>query len=105
MIIACIISFIVGVVLMLFAVTLAAMAKEREPRNKVHFYVTRDLSKRLYLWYGKPHYKNGEWVKGFYNCDLIAGTDTFYSAYGIFPKDYFDMKPGEIREVFLNLED
>lgn len=100
-----IIGFIVGAMLMMCAIAMVAIQKDKKLQNNVHFYVTRDLSKRLYLWYGKPKYKNGEWVKGFYNCDLIAGTDTFYSVYGIFPKDYFDMKPGEIREVFLNSDD
>ena len=105
MIIACIISFIAGAMVMMCAIGIVAYQKDKKPRNKVHFYVTTDLSKHLHLWYGKPKYKNGEWVRGFYNCDIIAGTDTFYSVFGLYVKDFRDMKPGEIREVFLNLED
>ena len=35
----CLISFVIGAVLMLVALAIAAMAKDDEPRNKVHFYV------------------------------------------------------------------
>ena len=37
----CFITFIMGAVFMLAMLTIAAMGKTKEPRNKVHFYVKR----------------------------------------------------------------
>ena len=48
-----IIGFIVGAVLMLVALAIAAMGKDDEPRNKVHFYVQRKHGNRFTLWVGK----------------------------------------------------
>ena len=40
MIIACIISFNIGAMLMMCAIGLMSYQKDKKPRNKVHFYVT-----------------------------------------------------------------
>ena len=42
----CYISFVIGAVIMLVALAIAAMGKDYEPRNKVHFYVTCELNYR-----------------------------------------------------------
>ena len=57
----CFIAFVIGAVFMLVMLSIAAMGKVKEPRNKVRFFVEKD--------------------------------------------DFADMKEGEIREVFINLED
>ena len=44
-----IIGFIVGAMLMLVALAIAAIGKDDETRNKVHFYVARDKSGELFL--------------------------------------------------------
>ena len=90
----CYISFLIGAVLMLVALAIAAMGKDDEPRNKVRFFVkaVSDVTYRLY-------FKN----KDGYN-SLIGITEEFY-LWGLNLDDFADMKEGEIREVFINLED
>lgn len=45
----CLITFIVGAVFMLAMLSIAAMGKDNEPRNKVRFYVTKDFFGRKYF--------------------------------------------------------
>ena len=56
MIIACIISFIIGALIMMCAIGLMSYQKDKQPRNKVHFYVTVGALGGLELWIGKPIY-------------------------------------------------
>ena len=90
----CFISFVIGAVLMLVALAIAAMGKDDVPRNKVHFFVKKQTTE-CYLLYlkgkGKLHY--------------FIVQDSFFKEFGLNPKDFADMKDGEIRYVFLNLED
>lgn len=106
MVIACIISFIVGAMLMLFAVAMAAMAKEREPRNKVRFYIAKPSGYfKYFLYLGKPKrvFSNGKFIfESARNGRFI--TDNIID-YNLNPSDFCYMEDGEIREVFLNLED
>ena len=39
----CFITFVIGAVFMLAMLSIAAMGKEKEPRNKVRFYVKADI--------------------------------------------------------------
>lgn len=95
--------------LMLFAVAIAAMAKDREPRNKVHFYVTCEkniISGKLTraLWIGLPKRNvQGGWVSSSWG--NILAVDGTLLLYNLHLSDFENMKEGEIREVFLNLED
>ena len=90
----CFIAFVIGAVLMLMALAIAAMGKDKEPRNKVRFFV-KAIGNCTYWLYFKD--KNG------YN-SLIGITEEFY-LWGLNLDDFTDMKKGEIREVFINLED
>ena len=82
------------------------MTKDKEPRNKVRFFVAKPSRKYYnYLYLGKPRriFSNGKFLfksaaKGRFITDYLA-------AYGLNPRDFDNMKEGEIREVFLNLED
>ena len=64
----CYISFVMGAVLMLVALAIAAMGKDDEPRNKVRFFVTRDNDDAFndafrnppVLWIGVPK-KDSVW--------------------------------------------
>ena len=79
---------------MLVALAIAAMGKDDEPRNKVRFFVQKSNNVRvLYLYNAKTrtHYK------------IAYGG--FLKEFGLNPEDFSDMKEGEIREVFINLED
>ena len=79
---------------MLAMYSIAAMGKDKEPRNKVRFFVKKQTSE-CYLLYlkgkGKLHY--------------FIVQDSFFKEFGLNPEDFADMKEGEIREVFINLED
>ena len=90
----CYISFVIGAVFMLVALAIAAMGKDDEPRNKVRFFVQK--SNNIFALYlhntkTKTHYK--------------IAYDGFLKDFGLNPNDFADMKEGEIREVFINLED
>ena len=90
----CFISFVIGAVLMLVALAIAAMGKDDEPRNKVHFYVQRKHGNRFTLWVGKT-----------ISSSYFVFADYFFKEFNLNPEDFADMKEGETREVFINLED
>ena len=101
-----IIGFIVGAMLMMCAIGMVAIQKDTKPRNKVRFYIAKPSGYYMYyLYLGKPRrvFSNGKFIfKSAHNGRFI--TDDVFD-YGLNPDDFTDMKKGEIREVFLNLED
>ena len=93
MITTCIISFIVGAMLMMCAILLVAYRKDKEPRNKVRFFLRRDLiGFSLFI-----ECKNGYRM---YIC-----SSNLSERFGLNLNAFSYMKEREIREVFLNLED
>ena len=104
----CFISFIIGAVFMLMAICIVAMGKEKEPKNKVRFFVTRDniddLRNPPVLWVGAPKMNSVSWGSTEISKPL-AYTEEGFKHYGLNYEDYFNMKEGEIREVFVNLGD
>ena len=100
----CYISFVIGAVLMLVALAIAAMGKDNEPRNKVRFYVARDYNGALYLYMGKPVRGNAEFYSDEpYNYVEFSGS---IELFGLNENDYANLKwEDEPVEVFLNLED
>ena len=100
-----IIGFILGAMLMMCAIGMVAIQKDKKPRNKMRFYIAKPSKYYEYLYLGKPRriFSNGKFLfksadKGRFITDNLA-------AYGLNPRDFDNMKEGEIREVFLNLED
>lgn len=90
----CFITFIMGAVFMFIAVCVVAMGKVKEPRNKVRFFIQKSNKVcSLYLYSTKTN--------TFYKITYYR----FLEEFGLDPNDFADMKEGEIREVFLNLED
>ena len=78
-----------------------------QSRNKVHFYVTCEVTDYggilRTLWIGKPSYKEGEgFVSNKWSNILDVGPFVLYK---LNYSDFEDMKNGEIREVFINMED
>ena len=78
-------------------------------KNNVHFYVTCELNHHRgeiihTLWLGEPyraedgHFKSDCWSS-------ILGVNDSFVAYNLNYSDFEDMKEGEIREVFINLDD
>lgn len=91
----CLITFIVGAGFMLAMYSIAAMGKDYEPRNKVRFFV-KAVRDDMYWLYIKD--KKG-------NISFIGLDEDFNNLWGLNPDDFADMKEGEVREVFINLED
>ena len=107
----CFITFIFGAVFMFIAVCVVAMGKVKEPRNKVRFYITyevasRDKKRYVYsLWMGKPDKITDLDLYTSSPKSYIIALDVKYNVFGLNINDFADMKDGEIREVFINLED
>ena len=89
----CFIAFVIGAGFMLAMLSVAAMGKVKEPRNKVRFFVERVISDNYFL------YINGK------DKQYPLASERLFKDFGLNPDDFADMKAGEIREVFLNLED
>ena len=104
----CLIAFVIGALFMLAILSIAAMGKVKEPRNKVRFYVTCELNYRgeiiRTLWLGKPYYTKDKRFASDIRSRILAVNGSFVG-YNLNYSDFEDMKNGEIREVFLNLED
>ena len=90
----CLITFIVGAGFMLAMYSIAAMGKDDEPRNNVRFFVKKQTSENYLLF-----------LKGKGKLCYFIVQDYFFKEFGLDPDDFADMKEGEIREVFINLED
>ena len=89
----CLISFISGEVLMLVSLSIAAMGKDDEPRNKVRFFVEKEISNSYFLY-----------IENKGGMCYICSND-FFKKFGLNPDDFADMKEGQLREVFINLEE
>ena len=108
----CFITFIIGAMFMLAMLSVAAMGKEKEPRNKVRFFVTRDNDDAFnhafrnppVLWVGIPK-KVSVWWNMTETSKPLAFSEEGFKLYGLNYEYFFNMKEGEIREVFINLED
>ena len=104
----CFITFIMGAVFMFIAVCVVAMGKVKEPRNKVRFFVVkgRDIcSDNIELWIGKLEWNERirRWIPSTGSRFLSPVFD--FKDFNLNPDDFVDMKEGQIREVFINLED
>ena len=79
---------------MLAMLSIAAMGKVKDTRNKVRFFVKAVGDNMPWLYIQK---KNGD-------LELVA-CDNGFKDFGLNPLDFADMKEGQVREVFINLED
>ena len=89
---------------MLVALAIAAMGKDDEPMNKVHFYVARDRNGELLLYMSKP-FRGIDRFHPHLNGCIITNEDDF-SNFGLNKYDYANLKweDGPV-EVFINMED
>ena len=91
---------------MLAILSIAAMGKVKEPRNKVHFYVARDKNGPLCLYIGKPIRDRIIFIPCREKGVLYMGRNSELKKYGLNENDYEDLKwEDEPVEVFLNMED
>ena len=102
----CFITFVIGAVFMLAILSIAAMGKVKETRNKVHFYLARDKNGPLCLYIGKPIRCGIIFITCREKGVLYMGRNSELKKYGLNENDYEDLKwEDEPVEVFLNLED
>lgn len=105
MLIACIISFIIGAMIMFIYISISASLKENKT-SKVHFYIARDKDGDLTIWMGKP--RRSLWDRCWYgnNESAYITSNESISLYNLNPKDFDNLKwEDEPVEVFLNLKD
>ena len=100
----CFVSFVIGSVFMLAMMSIAAIVKDKEPMNNVHFYVARDKNGELFLYMGKPFRGINKFHPDQNGCIITSDDDL--SNFGLNKDDYDNLKwEDEPIEVFLNLED
>ena len=113
----CLITFIVGAGFMLAMYSIAAMGKDKKPRNNVRFFVARNLRGELNLYLNKPRRNNNLWswyYYSFYNqkdgefkwVSTRIVEEEYFKDLGLNSNDFKDLKwENEPVEVFINLED
>ena len=74
-----------------------------KPKNKVHFYVARDMDGVLFLYIGKPVRTIDEFLACNYGKAITSSK--YFSKYGLDENDYDNLKwEDEPVEIFLNME-
>lgn len=86
-------GFIVAVLIVLLYECEIIRKMRKEPRNKVRFFVEKEVFNSYFLYIGNKD-------EMYYIC-----SNDFFKKFGLNPDDFADMKEGQIREVFINLED
>ena len=103
-----IIPIIICVIVTLFVVSFISYpcSEPKGQRNKVHYYVTKDWS-HTDLWLGKPEWANmlALWYGRLANNAIFVCHGYNFEDYKLNLGDFLDMENGEIREVFINMED
>lgn len=103
-VISLIMAFIFGGEIMLLVLCIIEMAKEKKPKNKVHFYLARDRNGELLLYMGKP-FRGIDRFHSHLNGCIITNEDDF-SNFGLNKDDYINLKwEDNPVEVFINIED
>ena len=74
-------------------------------RNRVHFYVARDMDSSIYLYLGKPHRgKNAFHLNC--DCEFILASEREFKKFNLNVDNFKELKwEDEPVEVFLNLEE
>ena len=96
-----IIGFIVGAMLMMCAIGMVAIQKDKKPQNKVRFYLVKTSFSIFDLFLGYP-------IKSFGSCGTYWTGNRIHinmKDCGLNPDDYIDLDYDKPIEVFLNLED
>ena len=89
---------------MLVALAIAAMGKDDEPRNKVHFYLARDKNGELLLYMSKPFRGINKFHSHLNGCIITSEND--FSNFGLNKDDYDNLKwEDDPIEVFINIKD
>ena len=88
---------------MLVVLAIAAMGKDDETSNKVHFYVARDKNESLWLYLGKPI----RFANFFAKIHGNVLTESYgFQEFGLNENDFDNLKwEDEPVEVFIKMED
>ena len=71
-------------------------------KNKVHFYVARDMNGRIFLYLGRPFRGSNEFLSNEHGNIMLNSMKKF----GLNPDDFKNLKwEDEPVEVFINMED
>lgn len=94
--------------LMMCAIGMVAIQKDKKPRNKVRFFVVKGrgiCSDNIELWIGKLEWD--ERIKRWIPSTGSRFLSPYYDLkdFNLNPDDFADMKEGQLREVFINLEE
>ena len=101
-----VIAFLLGEIVMFMIFCICHAAKQEEPANKVHFYVTRDKDGTIRLYMGKPIRRDSAFVSCWKEGGKCMGLDSDFRMYGLNENDYADITwECEPLEVFINMED
>ena len=99
----CFVSFVIGSVFILAIMSIAAIVKDKEPMNNVHFYVARDKNKSLWLYLGKPIRVAHMFAKCYGN---VLTESYGFQEFGLNENDFDNLKwEDEPVEVFINMEE
>ena len=97
-------GFIIAFAILFYYEYKIRQIRRTEPKNKVHFYVARDMYSYIYLYLGKPIRRNFQFSPT-EKCKCIASEEDFEN-FNLDIKDLKDIKwEDEPVEVFLNMED
>ena len=97
-------GFIIAFAILFYYEYKIRQIRRAESKNKVHFYVARDMDSCIYLYLGKPLRRNVEFGTTA-KCKCIAAEIEFKN-FNLDIKDFKDLKwEDEPVEVFLNMED
>lgn len=103
-IISLIMAFIFGGEIILLVLCIIEITKEKEPKNKVHFYIARDRNRELLLYMSKPF----RGIDRFHPCQngCIITSENDFSNFGLNKDDYADLKwEDDPVKVFINIKD
>lgn len=96
--------FLCFIIMSLIVFCYKCRIRRTEPRNKVHFYVARDVNGRLYIYLGKPYRGEAEFCGSVDENIFVLASN--FKRFGLNKKDYEYLKwEDEPVEVFINMED
>ena len=97
-------GFIIAFAILFYYEYKIRQIRRTEPKNKVHFYVARDMDSCIYLYLGKP-LRGGFRFNSGVKCRCITSEEDFKN-FNLDIKNLKDLKWGdEPVEVFINMED
>ena len=63
-----------------------------KPKNKVHFYVARDINGSLFLYLGKPERSRYTFVNSYGTCSGFIENEYHFKDFGLNKNDYANLK-------------